>query len=81
MIDEVKLCFLSKNKAECLLLLKKIVIMATQNNDFEAAGASFIIGALIELYNRDFSQACEYLMQLVLYSPVFDMYDRETLPI
>ncbi len=65
-LEEARLHFKSKNKRLAIEKLKELIVMSTKRNDFAATGASFILCALIEYYSRDYSAACEYLVQLVL---------------
>ena len=65
MLIEARSLFKNKNRKSALEKLKEMIVLTTKDNDFAAAGACFIICALIEYYYRDYSSACEYLVQLV----------------
>jgi len=65
LLEEAKTHFNNKFKKLAIDKMKELIVTASRQTDFVAVGASFIICALIEYYSKDYSSACEYLVQLV----------------
>lgn len=48
--------------------MQEVLALAAENRDVTAISAAFMLCALIECYFKDYSTACEYLIELVMTS-------------
>ena len=65
MLETARHYFRENNKTQAIEKLRAIIRRTSENDDFKATGACFILCGLIEYYYREYTAACEYFIQLV----------------